>query len=160
MKEDKKKKSEMSDLEKHAKMSVLKDARDMAASAMGQKLHGLKKVSVMAPDREGLAKGLHKAQELLGSSEDDLHEPEEMPKDVDEPEDTDMSEISEHPLDDHHTSGPKDEMEESSDSEAEESPIEPNEMHEHYEHLEHLDPHELEKHIAHLTMMKHKKMGM
>jgi hypothetical protein len=154
---DKMKKSEMSDMEKNAKMSVLKDARDMAAHAMGQKLHGLKKVSVMAPDKEGLSKGLDKAKELLGGSEDDLHEPSEMPKDSDEPMDTDMSEISEHPMDDHHTPGPKSEMEEMPDSDADESPVEPNEMHEQYEHLEHADPHELDKHIAHLQMMKQKK---
>ena|ERR1700722_55600 len=155
MKEDKKKKSEMSDLEKHARMSVLKDARDMAAGAMGQRLHGLKKVSVMAPDKEGLSKGLDKAKELIGSSEDDLYEPSEMPE-----VEPDLSEEMEHPVDAHHSPEPKDELEESSESEADESPIAPNEMHEQYDHLEHLDPHELEKHIAHLTSMKHKKMGM
>ena len=52
--------------EKDAKMSVLKDIRDMAANDMGDEVKSLKKVSVMAPDQHGLEEGLHKAQEMVG----------------------------------------------------------------------------------------------
>lgn len=68
----KKKGSEMSDMEKNAKMGVLGELRDMASGAMGDKLHNLKKVSVMSDSKEGLEKGLEKAQDIVDQAP--LHE--------------------------------------------------------------------------------------
>lgn len=64
-KEKKEKKPMMSDNEKTAKMSVLEELKKQASDAMGGKLKGLKKVSVMASDKEGLKEGLEKAEELV-----------------------------------------------------------------------------------------------
>ena len=73
------KESKMSSHEKDAKMGVLSHLRDMAQESMGSKLHGLKKVSVMSDNPEGLESGLSKAQELVkhleeGSSEEESSE--------------------------------------------------------------------------------------
>jgi hypothetical protein len=59
------KKKKISDVEKEAKMGVLKEVSDMAGAAMGDKLKGLKKVTVASDSKEGLDKGLEKAKELL-----------------------------------------------------------------------------------------------
>jgi hypothetical protein len=62
----KKKKSEdMDPMYKDAKMGILKEIRDLAAKDMGEDLKGLKKVTVAAPDQEGLKAGLNKAEELI-----------------------------------------------------------------------------------------------
>lgn len=69
-----------------AKMAVLKELKDVMSGEMGKDLSGMKKVSVMSNDEEGLKKGLEKAQELVDkqpdmlSSEDESSE-EEMPED-------------------------------------------------------------------------------
>ena len=59
------KKKKIGDVEKEAKMGVLKEVSDMAGAAMGDKLKGLKKVTVASDSKEGLDKGLSKAKELL-----------------------------------------------------------------------------------------------
>lgn len=64
----KKKGKEMSSVEKDAKMSVVESLRDMAAKAMGDKLHGLKKVTVASDSKDGLEKGLEKAKDLLSNT--------------------------------------------------------------------------------------------
>ncbi len=61
LKEGKKVKPE----EMGAKKSVLQELRADMADKMGSKLGGLKKVSVAAPDAEGLKKGLEKAEDLV-----------------------------------------------------------------------------------------------
>ncbi len=61
---DFKKKKEMPDHEKKAKMSVVQSMRDMADEAMGSKLGGLKKISVASDSKSGLEHGLDKAKEL------------------------------------------------------------------------------------------------
>lgn len=66
----KKKGSEMSDVEKDAKMSVMKDLRDRAASSLGEKLKGMKKVSVASDSEAGLKEGLDKAKEIMEGKED------------------------------------------------------------------------------------------
>lgn len=75
-----KKKGDMPAHERQAKMDVLKDLRDQAASAMAGGLHGLKKVSVMSDSPEGLSEGLDKAKHIAEGAEEDrehaLHEPE------------------------------------------------------------------------------------
>ena len=48
----------LSDHEQQAKMHVIQAMRDMAASQMGDKLKGLKKVTVASNDKAGLAAGL------------------------------------------------------------------------------------------------------
>lgn len=63
----KKKSKEMSPTEKDAKMSVVESLRDMASKAMGDKLQGLKKVTVASDSKEGLKKGLEKAEDLLNN---------------------------------------------------------------------------------------------
>lgn len=57
-----KKKEGMSDVEKEAKMNVVRSLRDQASEMMGDKL---KKVSVMSDSPEGLKQGLAKAQEIV-----------------------------------------------------------------------------------------------
>lgn len=58
-------KKDMMPHEKKAKMSVLEELQKQAADAMGGKLDGVKKVSVMAPSKEGMKEGLEKAEEIL-----------------------------------------------------------------------------------------------
>ena len=65
MKRFKDKKKEMSGSEKSAKMSVLKDLSSEMAGMMGDKLKGLKKVTVASDSKEGLKEGLSKAEDLL-----------------------------------------------------------------------------------------------
>jgi hypothetical protein len=50
---------------KSAKMDVLKALHKEMGDMMGSDLHGLKKVTVAAPDKEGLAEGLDKAEDML-----------------------------------------------------------------------------------------------
>lgn len=62
-----------------AKMQVLQELRDMAMGMMGDKVKGLPGgggdemhgVEVMAPDKEGLKKGLDLAQQAVPGDEDD-----------------------------------------------------------------------------------------
>jgi|RhiMethySRZTD1v2_1073278.scaffolds.fasta_scaffold1809181_2 hypothetical protein len=65
------KKKEMSEAEKKAKLSALKEAHGMASDAMKKGLDGVKKVSVMAPSKEGLKKGLDLAEKMVGEQEDE-----------------------------------------------------------------------------------------
>lgn len=81
-------------MECDAKMQVLKELRDMAIEMMGEKLpgrkEGLKEVTVAAPDRKGLEKGLEMASSLASESPDmEMAEGEEMGHD----EDMDLEEI-------------------------------------------------------------------
>lgn len=56
------KKRDMKPSEKHAKMGVLNDLKSSLADSMGDKLDGMKKVSVMSNSPQGLKAGLSKAQ--------------------------------------------------------------------------------------------------
>lgn len=67
----------LSPVAKDAKMGVLKDLHKMASDSMADKIHGLKKVSVMAPDSEGLAAGLHKAEDLVGQEDEMVEDAED-----------------------------------------------------------------------------------
>lgn len=78
------KKREMSDDERDAKLSVLKDLRDQAAGDMSEKMRGLKKVTVAASDKEGLKKGLEKAEEIVEGSEAFKQDPFRRQKDAEE----------------------------------------------------------------------------
>lgn len=66
--------SKLNPMQKKAKMSVLQDLKSQANEAMALPLKGLKKVSVMAKDEEGLKKGLEKAEQLIGSEADEANE--------------------------------------------------------------------------------------
>lgn len=73
----------LSPIAKDAKMGVLKDLHKMASDSMANKLNNFKKVTVAAPDQEGLEHGLDKAKQIVGDmpgmvddaeSGDDRHE--------------------------------------------------------------------------------------
>jgi peptidyl-tRNA hydrolase len=64
----------MEDMKKKAKLKDLEGLKQVAMDMMGDnfkrdksELEGLKKVTVAAPDKEGLEKGLEKAKELASS---------------------------------------------------------------------------------------------
>lgn len=77
-------KSEMSDDAKKAKMEVIMELMEMAKEMMAEGVHkgmsemkapkGVKEVSVMAPDQEGLEEGLDMAKEIVESEEGPEHE--------------------------------------------------------------------------------------
>lgn len=56
-------------LEKEAKLSAIKGMRKMAGDMMADDMKSMKKVTVAAPDQQGLEAGLEKAQELVGDEE-------------------------------------------------------------------------------------------
>lgn len=78
MKKKEEQDSPMSDMEKESKISVLNEIRDLASKAMGSKLDGMKKVSVMSDSKEGLEKGLNKAEDLLHTGQDEFASPDEI----------------------------------------------------------------------------------
>lgn len=59
----------LSDVEQEAKLGVVHDMKQMAMDEMGNSLNGLKKISVASDSKEGLKKGLGKAEELLEKPE-------------------------------------------------------------------------------------------
>lgn len=61
--------------ESSAKMDVLKELKSMLSADDGEELKGLKKVTIAAPDKEGLAKGLQKAEEMVGTPAEESAEP-------------------------------------------------------------------------------------
>lgn len=62
----KKQKSDMSDMEKKAKMDVLKELIDYAMSMSGDNVaKGMQELTVAAPDKESLMEGLGHAEEML-----------------------------------------------------------------------------------------------
>ncbi len=90
---------DMSPEYKSSKMQVLKDLHDEMSKMMAGDLHGMKKVTVAAPDQAGLQEGLSHAQELMGKGEhldddsmEDDHEHEAeggmLPVEQDDAEDT------------------------------------------------------------------------
>lgn len=89
--EKKKAKGEgMDDTYKSAKMGVLKDLHKHMSGLMGDDLKGLKKVTVAAPDEEGLEMGLSKAKDMLeespeleGSESEDEESPEDLQAQID-----------------------------------------------------------------------------
>lgn len=64
------KKRDLSPVEKHAKHAVLHDLKHVASQALGDKLDGLKKVSVMSDSPEGLQQGLHKAGQIVSGAQE------------------------------------------------------------------------------------------
>ena len=66
-----KKDKKMSPLEQKAKLKALKEANGMASDMLKGQLSGLKKVTVASDSKEGLKKGLDKAEDMLGEQEDE-----------------------------------------------------------------------------------------
>lgn len=64
-------KKDLSDKEKKAKMDVASSLRDDMAGEMKKKMVPMKKVSVMAPDQEGLQKGLQAAKAIASAAPSD-----------------------------------------------------------------------------------------
>jgi hypothetical protein len=150
MKDKMKKPGELSDLAKHAKMSVLKNVHDLASKDMADKLKGVKKVSVMSDSEEGLAHGLDKAKEILGHAVEG-HSPVEE-HDEDPEERKAMDDVLE----------PKEMPEDEGEAEPEEGMEEEHEELESPEGDEHegMSEEELDKKIAHLHSLKNKKRMM
>lgn len=65
-------KKNLSDKEKKAKMDVASSLRDDMSGEMKKKMSPMKKVSVMAPDQEGLQKGLQAAKAIAAASPSDM----------------------------------------------------------------------------------------
>ncbi len=126
----------MSDMEKDAKMGVVQAMKDMASKAMGEKLRGLKKVSVASDSPEGLSAGLDKAKELLNAHV--------------ESEDNDAMGEIEGAGHDLHSMG-----EESPEHEASESPEE--EASEHGSEFDSLSEDEIDQKLQELMKMKEMK---
>ena len=71
---NKDKMKKMSDSEKKAKLTALKEAHGMASDMLKGNLKGLKKVTVASDSKEGLKKGLEKAEDMLGEHESEDEE--------------------------------------------------------------------------------------
>lgn len=137
------KKRDLSPVERHAKMDVVKGLKDSVSEMMGHKLDGLKKVSVASDSSEGLQHGLEKAHEIVSGPE---HA--EMLKDAEDP-------YSEHSYSE---GGEVDSDEESKDEEspaheASESPEDEEEEHEGDE-FEGLDMADIEQKLQHFLELK------
>ena len=63
-------KKKIDPIEKEAKLNAIHGMKKMAGDMMADDMKGMQKVTVAAPDKELLAKGLDKAKEVLGHSED------------------------------------------------------------------------------------------
>ena len=63
-----KKAKQVSGDEQKAKLDVLKDLKKQAMEMMGEKVSGLKKVTIASDSKEGLKKGLEKAEEVVDKS--------------------------------------------------------------------------------------------
>ena len=93
----KKKGRPMDELEKEAKMSVIKDLGAAASEAMRGKLDGLKKVTVASDSPEGLTHGLKKAEEIvqgMPGMKDAAEHDEEMMEDAEDGEGRDGDELA------------------------------------------------------------------
>jgi hypothetical protein len=69
-------KKDLSDKEKKAKMDVASSLRDDMSGEMKKKMSPMKKVSVMAPDQEGLQKGLQAAKAIASAAPSDMSDDE------------------------------------------------------------------------------------
>lgn len=67
-------KSKIDPTEKEAKLAAIKGMRKMAGDMMADDMKSMKKVTVAAPDQEGLEAGLEKAKEVVESEEGPMHE--------------------------------------------------------------------------------------
>lgn len=78
-------KKKIDPIEKEAKLNAVKGMRKMAGDMMADDMKSMKKVTVAAPDQEGLEAGLEKAKDVV----------EEMPEMEDESPEDEMMEVVE-----------------------------------------------------------------
>lgn len=78
-------KKKIDPIEKEAKLNAVKGMRKMAGDMMADDMKSMKKVTVAAPDQEGLEMGLEKAKDVV----------EEMPEMEDESPEDEMMEVVE-----------------------------------------------------------------
>lgn len=76
-------KKKIDPIEKEAKLSAVKGMRKMAGDLMADEMKGMQKVTVAAPDKESLKKGLAKAEDVLDSAPDMMEESEDESYDAD-----------------------------------------------------------------------------
>ena len=95
------KKGNLAEVDQDARTAVLQSMREKAANSMGEKLKGLKKVSVASDSKPGLAEGLEKAKEMLEgeSLEHEMSESPEVEAIEEELDQKPDSELSEEELD-------------------------------------------------------------
>ena len=96
---------EMSPVDKQATGDVLHDLMSYLSSLQGDKVKGLKKVTVASNDPKGLVMGLSKAKDMLKDGEDESEdESSEDPAEelMESPEDEHKEEESEHDEDESH----------------------------------------------------------
>lgn len=89
------KKRKLSDEEKEAKLGALEKYSGKSKEGMLERLGGVKKVSVIAKDKDGLEEGLDKAKEIL--EDEDLEESElsdDFENEQDEEDSDDEDELS------------------------------------------------------------------
>ena len=79
-------------LERDAKMSVMNDMKQMASDEMGDRLKGLKKVTVASDSAPGLSEDLDKAKELLGDHDQEDPDMEKLEEETGEDLDHDNEE--------------------------------------------------------------------
>lgn len=95
----KKDSGKMDDQAKQAKMEVLQELMQMCQEAMGNNVKSgmdeMKKVSVMAPDKESLLEGLEKAEEVVESPM--MEKMEEMSEEKDEEKKEESEDLQEKP---------------------------------------------------------------
>lgn len=141
------KKRSLSENEKKAKMDVMGELRDSAASAMSDKMDGLKKVSVMSDSKEGLKHGLDKAKSMFNKGGEVVSDMDEAVAEAENPyHDNDMAK-AEHAFPDHQDAS----EEEDPDQEGSES--DEQELADHPEGS-HMSEEEIDSQLEHLTKLK------
>ncbi len=95
----------MKDEHYDAKMAILEQLRELAHELMndkyGDKMKGMREVSVQAPNKEGLTKGLNMAQQLVGDHEEGPPEEEasESPEEESSEDEMDAEDMADHGAD-------------------------------------------------------------
>lgn len=135
---------ELDPMEKEAKMHVLQELHKDLADHMGDQLRGLKKVTVGADSKEGLAEGLDKAKEIL-------HKMPEAPE-ADENADEEMPEADERDPEAHDEFDNEEAEEEAAFPER--KAFDANAAEEPEHEMAHLSDDELDQHIAKLQAAK------
>lgn len=83
----------LSEIDKKASLNVLGDLKKLAQDEMKGKMASLKKVTVASDSKEGLKKGLEKAEEIISDKEIESEEPEMEESEVEESEEMSEEEI-------------------------------------------------------------------
>lgn len=94
----------LSEIEKKASSKVLGDLREHMKGIMGEKMAGLKKVTVASNTKEGLKKGLSTAEEVLDkkpieSAEEEISESPEVEESEDESSEEHSADLSAEEID-------------------------------------------------------------